>query len=203
MPFSRGSSQPKERTPVSCHLQWSVGYLPLAAPGKPHIFTKQKFFSALSRKDQVLRQYFYLLGTRSWLRGGRFESVASSGHRNGWGGRDGCSHKLQPRQTATAIRPQRQGWGRRSPLPRSGLWSPAEHSPRFGPWAPSSHAGSRLGEREGPREKDGIRLLPHSPLWPPLHQPLAKSLFLSDAPWQLAACGWGPLQCWPESQHDH
>ena len=67
MPFSRGSSQPKERTPVSCHLQWSVGYLPLAAPGKPHIFTKQKFFSALSRKDQVLRQYVLAERRQIWI----------------------------------------------------------------------------------------------------------------------------------------
>ena len=35
MPSSRGSSQPRDRTPVSCLLNWQVDSLPLAPPGKP------------------------------------------------------------------------------------------------------------------------------------------------------------------------
>ena len=34
--FSRGSSQPRDRTRISCvYLHWQVGSLPLAPPGKP------------------------------------------------------------------------------------------------------------------------------------------------------------------------
>ena len=50
------------------------------------------------------------------------------------------SHRLHPRQTATAIRSQRQGWGGDSPpiqglsrvsgRPWRELWSPARHSPQ-------------------------------------------------------------------------
>ena len=32
--FSRGSSQPRDHTPVSCLLHWQVDSLPLAPPGK-------------------------------------------------------------------------------------------------------------------------------------------------------------------------
>ena len=35
MPFSRESSQPRDRTHISCLLHWQVGSLPLAPPGKP------------------------------------------------------------------------------------------------------------------------------------------------------------------------
>ena len=35
MPTSRGSSQPRDRTHISCLLQWQVGSLPIAPPGKP------------------------------------------------------------------------------------------------------------------------------------------------------------------------
>ena len=35
MPSSRGSSQPKDRTRVSCLPRWQVGSLPLAPLGKP------------------------------------------------------------------------------------------------------------------------------------------------------------------------
>ena len=34
VPSSRGSSQPRDRTSVSCLLRWQVGSLPLALPGK-------------------------------------------------------------------------------------------------------------------------------------------------------------------------
>ena len=38
MPFSRGSSQPRDQTQVSlCLLHWQVGSLPLAPSGKPII----------------------------------------------------------------------------------------------------------------------------------------------------------------------
>ena len=36
MPSSRASSQPRDRTLVSCLLHWQAGSLPLAPPGKPH-----------------------------------------------------------------------------------------------------------------------------------------------------------------------
>ena len=34
---SRGSSQPRDQTHVSCVLHWWVGSLPLASPGKPEL----------------------------------------------------------------------------------------------------------------------------------------------------------------------
>ena len=34
MPFSRGSSWPRDQTHVSCLLHWQVGSLPLAPPGE-------------------------------------------------------------------------------------------------------------------------------------------------------------------------
>ena len=37
IPFSRGSSQPRNQTLISlCVLHWQAGSLPLAPPGKPH-----------------------------------------------------------------------------------------------------------------------------------------------------------------------
>ena len=35
MPSSRGSSQPRDQTCVSCLLHWQAGYLPLVPPGRP------------------------------------------------------------------------------------------------------------------------------------------------------------------------
>ena len=37
IPFSRGSSQLREETPVSCLQNWEAGSLPLVPPGKPHL----------------------------------------------------------------------------------------------------------------------------------------------------------------------
>ena len=37
LPSSRESSQPRNRTRVSCLLHWQVGPLPLAPPGKPRV----------------------------------------------------------------------------------------------------------------------------------------------------------------------
>ena len=42
-PFSRGSSQPRDQTHVSCLLNWQAGSLPLALSGQPlnvHILVK-------------------------------------------------------------------------------------------------------------------------------------------------------------------
>ena len=36
IPFSRGSSQPRDGTHISCLLRWHVYSLPLAPPRKPH-----------------------------------------------------------------------------------------------------------------------------------------------------------------------
>ena len=36
MPFSRGSSQPRDWTRIPCLLPWQVGSSPLAPPGKPN-----------------------------------------------------------------------------------------------------------------------------------------------------------------------
>ena len=35
VPSSRGSSQPRDRTCISCLLHWQMGSSPLAPPGKP------------------------------------------------------------------------------------------------------------------------------------------------------------------------
>ena len=43
MPFSRGSSQPKDQTQVSCLLCWQACSLPLVAPGK---VTQRKYVEA-------------------------------------------------------------------------------------------------------------------------------------------------------------
>ena len=37
LPSSRESSQPRNRTRVSCLLHWQVGPLPLVPPGKPRV----------------------------------------------------------------------------------------------------------------------------------------------------------------------
>ena len=39
MSSSRGSSQPRDRTRVSCLLHWQTGSLPLVPPRKPQTFT--------------------------------------------------------------------------------------------------------------------------------------------------------------------
>ena len=78
--------------------------------------------------------------------------------------------RLQPMQTAAAIRLQRQGWGRASLLPRpvgglgEGSGALQDRAPSMFPGAPSSPATWRpVGVLEGSREKAGISLLPHSP----------------------------------------
>ena len=68
MPYSRGSSQHKDWTRVSCLLQWQAGSLPLAPPRKPfHISTtcnnpkwKQPFDSDLQITQHWLENYFGL-----------------------------------------------------------------------------------------------------------------------------------------------
>ena len=41
--FSRGSSQPRDQTHVTCLLHWQAGSSPLASPGKPpHVLGKTK-----------------------------------------------------------------------------------------------------------------------------------------------------------------
>ena len=42
IPFSRGSSQPRDRIHISCLLHWLVGSLPLVPPGKPIIYNVYK-----------------------------------------------------------------------------------------------------------------------------------------------------------------
>ena len=37
MPSSKGSSRPRDRTWVRCHLLWQAGSLPLVPPGKPKV----------------------------------------------------------------------------------------------------------------------------------------------------------------------
>ena len=96
-------------------------------------------FSVLIRKGKVPRHNFYPPRSPFWLRGGSSQLTPSSGlvprpcpaviaeggrHptqlalrllRPPKGG-ETRSHRLQPRQTATAIRSQRQEWGRGSLL---------------------------------------------------------------------------------------
>ena len=42
MPFSRGSSQPRDQTRISCLLHWQAGSLALAPPGSPFILLTQQ-----------------------------------------------------------------------------------------------------------------------------------------------------------------
>ena len=71
------------------------------------------------------------------------------------------SHGLWPRQTASAIRLQRQVWGKGSPKAWTtaseglswGLWSPAGHSPSLFSGPSCSPAGPRLGQVKGLQEK--------------------------------------------------
>ena len=42
VPFSRGSSQPRDRTSFSCLLHCQADSLPLASPGKPHTLRQQQ-----------------------------------------------------------------------------------------------------------------------------------------------------------------
>ena len=44
MPSSRGSSQFRDQTRVSCLLHWQVDSLPLVPPGKPQTTTTQAQF---------------------------------------------------------------------------------------------------------------------------------------------------------------
>ena len=102
-----------------------------------------------------------------------------------WGcrGRDeGEVHSLLP-----------QGLGPASGWPWRGLWSPVGHSTQPLPWPPRSPAGLRPGELEGPGEKAGICLLPHSP--PDDHHSTNRWLNgpLMAAHWQLLT--WGGAHC--------
>ena len=112
------------------------------------------------------------------------------------------SHRLDPLQTATGIRSQRQGWGNGSLSPQ-GLdpgsgWPWREGSAALQATAPAcslgSPAGPRLNELEGPRVKLGITL-----------HLTATTARLAESPvafWQLAASGQGPLQQGPVTERD-
>ena len=154
-------------------------------------------FSVLTRKGKVPRHNFHPPRPQSWLRGGRSPLAVPSqlvSHTlpscHPWGNQapnptslqspqvtqeaGARSHKLQPRQMATAIRSQKQGWGKgfttaSNPGPKlvKGL---SEDSgalqgivPSLSPGPFSLPAGPRLGELEELQEKAWICLLPHSP----------------------------------------
>ena len=57
MPSSRGSSQPRDQTQISCllcFLHWQMGSLPLAPPGKPAIWGESESCSVLSNSLRPL-----------------------------------------------------------------------------------------------------------------------------------------------------
>ena len=55
MPSSRGSSQPRDWTHISCLLHWQVGFLPLVLLGKPYtmVTTKLKCMYILEKGKKV------------------------------------------------------------------------------------------------------------------------------------------------------
>ena len=69
MPSFRGSSQPRDLSPISCLLHWQAGSLPLMQPGKP------KFFSIIFSQRTVASAMF--LGG---IWGGLSESIAAWFH---------------------------------------------------------------------------------------------------------------------------
>ena len=103
------------------------------------------------------------------------------------------SHRLSPTKTATAIRLQKQGWGRGSSLPQGlgplGVLGEALESRRAVPqaviWAPSA-AGPSWGELKGIREEAWSCLLVSTwgQLWKasPHSQPLLRSLLPGGRP---------------------
>ena len=111
----------------------------------------------------------------------------------------GRSHRLHSMQTA-ATRSLRQGWQWCSLLPQDLDWAVGgcgEGSGARQDTAPQPFSGGGL------HGKCGIQLLAHSlpddchfpDSW--LH-PLTKV-----APWELVACGWGPLEHWLMTEQDH
>ena len=66
MPSSRGSSQPRDQTHVSCHLLWPAGSLPLAPPGKPILpTTLSKAWLHLQRSYFQIRSHSQVLRVRT------------------------------------------------------------------------------------------------------------------------------------------
>ena len=66
MPSSGGSSQPRDRTRVSCLLHRHTGSLPLAPPGKPLSIKRWKSFPCLSgllwqqKQIQIMCKVYYM-----------------------------------------------------------------------------------------------------------------------------------------------
>ena len=121
------------------------------------------------------------------------------------------SHKLWLIQTAAAIRPQRQGQERGSPLPQG--WAkasggpmralePCRMEPQSAPWALHSPTGRRLGNLEGLPEKAWVCLLPHSPLGDQDPTDPWLNRFPSG-PSLTVTSGQGPLWCWPIAEQDN
>ena len=70
MPFSRGSSWPKDLTQVSCiYPHWHVVSLPLVPPGKPailEIYTRSRWYRHTNKPSYWLWLLFYLWLFKSW-----------------------------------------------------------------------------------------------------------------------------------------
>ena len=69
MPSSRGSSQFRDQTRVSCLLHWQVDSLPLVPPGKPQTTPTQAQFhpdiKRLNPKESLPRADSFLSGRES------------------------------------------------------------------------------------------------------------------------------------------
>ena len=55
MSFSRGSSQPRDQTCVSCLLHWQAGSLPLTPCGKPTAYVRLPRMSVFNPQDVMSR----------------------------------------------------------------------------------------------------------------------------------------------------
>ena len=67
MPFSRGSSWPRDWTSLLCLQHWQAGSLPLAPPGKPRAWYRQKQKPLQEGTDQ--KRHPFLAGSASWVTG--------------------------------------------------------------------------------------------------------------------------------------
>ena len=92
--------------------------------------------------------------------------------------------------------------------PGKGTETLQDRAPGLFPGPSSPPIGPRPGKLEGSMEKAWIRLLPHSA--PEDHHSTelystnrSSAVLQSNGSWQLAACGWSPLQQQPMVKQDH
>ena len=193
------------------------------------------FILCPERKGKVPRHSFHPPRSQSWLRGGRSQLAILSGQvptpypvvipegvrhpaqlalnlfrMPKW---ESCLKRLWPKQMATAIRFQRQGWGRSSLLPQYvgqylvedlGKGSGALQGivPSLFPGPSSSPTGPRQDELEGLQEKTCIFLFPHLP--PSDHHTTEPWLnHFPNCPSLTVTCRQGPLCHWTVVEQDN